>query len=45
LKEITKVDMKEVPDAAPKAGDGKSEKLIASAESPGDGTRDKESSV
>jgi hypothetical protein len=39
------VDMKEVPDAAPKVGDGKSEKLRASAECPGDGTGDKESSV
>jgi hypothetical protein len=45
LKEITKVDMKEVPDATPKAGDGKSEKLLASAEFPVDGTGDKESSV
>jgi hypothetical protein len=45
LKEITEVDMKEVPDAVPKVGDGKSEKLLASAEFPGDGTRDKESSV
>jgi len=40
--------MKEVPDAAPKAGDGKSEKLLASTDFPGDGTGptgDKESSI
>ena len=43
----TKVDIKEVPDATPKAGDGKSEKLLASAEFPDDGTGNnlKESSV
>jgi hypothetical protein len=47
LKEITKVEMKEVPEEAfgfPEAGDGKVEKLLASAEFPGDGTRDKETS-
>jgi len=39
------VDIKEVPDATPKAGDG--EKLLASAEFPDDGTGDnsKETSV
>jgi hypothetical protein len=48
LKEITKVEMKKVPEEAfgfPEAGDGKAEKLLASAEFPGDGTGDKESSV
>ena len=41
------MDIKEVPDATPKAGDGKSEKLLASAEFPDDGTGNnlKESSV
>jgi hypothetical protein len=39
LKEITKVEMKEVLEEAfgfPEAGDGKAEKLLASAEFPGD---------
>jgi len=47
LKEITKAKVKEVPEEAfgfPEAGDGKSEKLLASAEFPGDGTGDKETS-
>jgi hypothetical protein len=40
--------MKEVPEEAfgfLEAGDGKAEKLLASAEVPGDGTGDKETSV
>ena len=47
-KEITKaLEMKEVPEEAfgfLEAGDGKAEKLLASAEFPGDGTGDKETS-
>jgi hypothetical protein len=38
------VDMKGFPDAAPNAGDGKSEDLLASAEFPSDGTGDEETS-
>jgi len=48
LKEITKVETKEVAEEAfgfPKAGDGKAEKLLASAEFPGDGTGDQETST
>jgi hypothetical protein len=47
LKEVTKAEMKEVPEEAfgfPEAGDGKAGKLLASAEFPGDGTGDKETS-
>jgi hypothetical protein len=47
LKEITKVEMKEVLEEAfgfPKAGHGKADMLLVSAEFPGDGTGDKETS-
>jgi hypothetical protein len=44
LKEVTKAEMKEVPEEAFGFPDGKAGNLLVSPEFPGDGTGDKETS-